>query len=148
MKRIILASLVCLIANQATAGDAIAMASRNDGVWTALTYFRSLTPKGGRHYWTAAQACTNARRDLHIRAADDLVVTRIIDQSDQTGYVAIARAHLTNTNKGVAVIGRGKSQRDADQNALKKLKRAEPATTSVNIVFRYFSYGADSGKGR
>lgn len=146
MKRIIFASLLCLIARQAWAGDAIAMGFRYDGVWTALTYFRSLTPKGGLHYWTAAQACSFARRDLHKRASEDLARTEIIGQSDRTGYVAIARAHLVNANKGIAVIGRGKSQREADENALKKLNRTEPATTNAKIVFRYFSYGADSQK--
>jgi len=146
MNRIILVLALCLIAHQATAGDAVAIGLRFDGVWTSLTYFRSSTPKGGRYYWTASQASNNARRDLHIRAGDYLARTKIVGQSDLTGYVAIARGHVANENRCITVIGRGNSQREADQHALKKLNGAALAIANVNIVYRYFSYGADSGK--
>ena len=144
IKAIILASLFCLIAHQVSAGDAIAIGYNYAGVWTAVTYNRSSTPKGGPHYHGAAQACIFARRDLSIRASEDLVRTKIIGQSDRTGYVTVARGRAMKVNLDVTVIGRGKSQSEADKNALKKLSDTE-ATTNEEIVYRYFSYGADSG---
>jgi hypothetical protein len=144
MKRIILASLLCLIARQVSAGDAIAMGFDYDGVWTAVTYFRSSTPKEGHHYWNAAEACVFAQRDLRIRANEGLARTKIIGQSDRTGYVAVARGNVADANKDVTAIGRGKSQKEADENALMKLNERE-ATENEKIVYRYFSYGSDFG---
>ena len=144
MKRIILALLLCLIARQVSAGDAIAMGFNYDGVWTAITYFRSSTPKNGHHYWDAAKACIFAQRDLRIRASEYLARTKIIGQSDRTGYVAVARGSVANANKDITAIGRGKSQTEADENALMKLNERE-ATENEKIVYRYFSYGADFG---
>jgi hypothetical protein len=143
MKPIIVVALFCLIAHQISAGDAIAIGYNNDGVWTAVTYNRSSTPKGGPHYREAVQACTFALRDLRVRANDDLIRTKIIGQSDRTGYVAIARGRAIKTNKDVTAIGRGKSRTEADQNALEKLNAVE-AATNEEIFYRYFSYGADS----
>jgi hypothetical protein len=143
MKPIIVGALFCLIAQQASAGDAIAIGYNNDGVWTAVTYNRSSTPKGGPHYRKADQACTFAMRDLRVRANDDLVRTKIIGQSDLTGYVAIARGRAIKTNKDVTAIGRGKSQTEADENALEKLNAVE-AAANEEIFYRYFSYGSDS----
>jgi len=143
-RHFLLASLLCLLAHQVSAGDAIAMAYDADGVWTMVTYFRSSTPKSGHHYWTAAQAGAFARRDLHNRAGEDAFRTKIIGQSDTTGYVAVARGSVESANKGVTTIGRGKSQKEADANALKKLQ-ATKALTEEKIFYRYFSYGADAG---
>jgi hypothetical protein len=139
----ILGSWLCLTAQSVLAGDAIAIGYNYQGVWTAVTYNRSSTPKGGSHYRDAAHACTFARRDLRIRAPEDLAWTKIIGKSNRTGYVAVARGYATKVNKDVTVIGRGKSQKEADKNALKKLINSE-ATTNEKIVYRYFSYGADS----
>jgi len=143
MKLIIVGASLFLIAHQALAGDAIAIGYNYDGVWTAVTYNRSSTPKGGLHYREAIQACTFAVRDLRLRASDDLVRTKIIGQSDRTGYVAIARGRAIKTNKDVTAIGRGKSQTEADEKALEKLNAAE-AATNEEIFYRYFSYGSDS----
>ena len=147
MKRIIPALLVCVIARQVSAGDAIAMGYDYQGVWTAMTYFHSSTPKGGHHYWSATQACIFARRDLRLRANDDLARTKIIGQSDRTGYVAVAHGAVADENKGVTTIGRGKSQNEADANALKQLNERK-ATTDERVVYRYFSYGTDAGTKR
>jgi hypothetical protein len=144
MKRIILTSLLCLIAHQVSAGDAIAIAFDCDGVWTAVTYFRSSTPKEGHHYWNATQACGFAVRDLRIRTPENLARTKIIGQSDRTGYVAVARGGVANENKDVTTIGRGTSQKEADENALMKLNERQ-ATENEKIVYQYFSFGADSG---
>lgn len=143
MKRILLALLLCLIARQVSAGDAIAMGYDNEGVWTAITYFRSSTPKKGHHYWNATQASVFAQRDLRIRANEDLARTKIIGQSDSTGYVAVAHGTVAEENKGVTAVGRGKSQYEADQIALKKLNERK-ATTEERVVYRYFSYGTDA----
>jgi hypothetical protein len=143
MKLIIVGALFCLVAHNASAGDAIAIGYNYDGVWTAVTYNRSITPKGGPHYHLAAQACTFAVRDLYVRASDDLVRTKIIGQSDRTGYVAVARGRAEKRNTDVTAIGRGRSQTEADRKALEKLNLAD-AATDEKIVYRYFSYGADS----
>jgi ATP-dependent protease HslVU (ClpYQ) peptidase subunit len=114
-----------------------------NGAWTAVTYNRSSTPKGGAHYHLAARACTFALRDLYARASDDLARTEIVSQSDKTGYVAVAQGKAVTRNKDVTAIGRGRSQSEADGKALKKLNDRE-ATTDEQIVYRYFSYGAES----
>jgi hypothetical protein len=142
-KGIILGSLFCLIAHQASAGDAVAMGYNADGVWTAVTYNRSSTPMGGAHYRNAAQAGAAALRDLHVRASEDLARTKVIGESDLTGYVAVARGRAKKINEDVTAIGRGKSQAEADEKALEKLSEAR-AATKEKIVYRYFSYGADS----
>ena len=114
-----------------------------EGVWTAVTYNRSSTPKGGPHYHDAIQACTFALRDLRVRASDDLVRTEIVGKSDRTGYVAVAQGKAIERKKDVTAVGRGKSQMEADEKALKLLNERE-ATTDEQIVYRYFSYGVDS----
>jgi hypothetical protein len=143
MKLIIVGALFCLLAQNASAGDAIAIGYNCYGVWTAVTYNRSSTPKGGSNYHLAPQACTLAVRDLHIRASEDLARTKIIGQSDQTGYVTVARGRAEERNTDVTAIGRGQSQTEADRKALEKLKVAD-AATNEEIVYRYFSYGTDS----
>lgn len=139
-----LASLfLCLIAATASAGDAVAIGYNYDGVWNAVTYNRSSTPKGGPNYHDSAKACQFATRDLWARASEYLARTEIVGQSDRTGYVAVAQGKAVERNKDVTAVGRGKSQNEADANAL-KLLNAREATTEPAIVYRYFSYGSDS----
>jgi hypothetical protein len=138
------APFFCLVAHQVLAGDAIAMAFNYEGVWTAVTYNRSSTPKGGAHYHASAQACAFALRDLHSRASEDLAWTKIIGKSDRTGYVTVARGSKPAAGTDVTAIGRGNSQAEADKNALEKLNNAG-AKADQKIVYQYFSYGADSG---
>lgn len=140
----VFAAISCVVARLTFAGDAIAIGYNYDGVWTSVTYNRSSTPKGGAHYHDATQACAFAVRDLWARASDDLVRAEIVGQSDRTGYVAIAQGKAIERNKDVTAVGRGKSQNEADANAL-KLLNAREATTEPAIVYRYFSYGEDSG---
>lgn len=108
-----------------------------------MTYDRSSTPKGGPQYHDATQACVFAERDLWHRASDYLVRTEILGQSDKPGYVAVARGKAITRNKDVTAVGRGRSQDEADRNALKKLSDRD-ASTEAGIVYRYFSYGSDS----
>jgi hypothetical protein len=143
MKTFIFGSLFCFFVRQASAGDAVAIGYKYDGVWTAVTYNRSSTPKGGPHYHDAVQACTFAVRDLHVRANDYLVRAEIIGKSDRTGYVAVARGKAIAKNKDVTAVGRGNSQAEADEKAL-ALLNANGVTENEQIVYRYFSYGADS----
>ena len=144
MKVFIFGSLVCFIAHQVQAGDAVAIGYKYGGVWTAVTYNRSSTPKDGPYYHDAVQACTFAVRDLHVRASDYLVRTEIVGQSDRTGYVAVAQGKAIAKNKDVTAVGRGTSQAEADQKAL-ALLNANGGTENEQIVYRYFSYGVDSG---
>src|SRR5438552_11568511 len=69
---------------------------------------------------------------------------RIIGKSDRTGYVAVAQGKAIAKNKDVTAVGRGTSQAEADQKAL-ALLNANCVTENEQIVYRYFSYGADSG---
>lgn len=56
----------------------------------------------------------------------------------------MARGRAVTRNKDVTAVGRGKTQDEADRNAMKKLFDRE-ATTEASIVYRYFSYDEDSG---
>jgi hypothetical protein len=141
-----LTAISCVVAYPIFAGDAVAIGYGSDGAWTAVTYNRSSTPKGGEHYHDSAKARDFAVRDLWARASEYMVRTEIIGQSDHTGYVAIAQGKAIERNKDVTAVGRGKSQSAADANALKLLS-ARDATTEAAVVYRYFSYGADSGIG-
>ena len=143
LKTVVLLVLCFVVAHPTLAGDAVAIGYNYDGVWTALTYNRSSTPKGGAHYHDALKACEFALRDLRARASEDLVRTEIVGQSDRTGYVAVARGMAISRDTAVTAVGRGKSQAEADSNALKLLSGRD-ATTEEAIVYRYFSYGDDS----
>ena len=50
---------------------------------------------------------------------------------------------MTPAGKDVMVVGYGKSQAEADKDAMNKLRR-DDGTTEQKIVYRYHSYGADS----
>jgi hypothetical protein len=143
-KEALLTAICCVVAYPTFAGDAVAIGYNYDGVWTAVTYNRSSTPKGSPNYHNSAKACQFAVRDLWARATEYLVRTEIIGQSDRTGYVAVAQGKAIERNKDVTAVGRGKSQNEADANAL-TLLNAREATTEPAIVYRYFSYGSESG---
>jgi len=142
VKRIALTCLFCFVVERVTAGDAVVMGYNYDGVWTAVTYNRSSTPKGGPHYRNAVQARAAALRDLHTRAGEDLARASVIGDSDRTGYVTVARGR-TGSGNDVTAVGHKKSQAEADKGALSELNEVG-ATTNQKIVYRYFSYGADS----
>ncbi len=142
--KLIFAGMLCsLLFSQAQAGDAVAMAYNSDGVWTAVTYIRSTTPKGGAHYHESTEAASSARQDLHRRAGTDVFRTKVIGQSDRTCYVTVARGKSSKPNTCVTVIGRGDTQSQADQDALQQLSHAA-AAADEKIVYQYFSYGTDS----
>ena len=142
---IITGFVLSLFVASAPAGDAVAMGYRADGVWTAVTYIRSPAPPGRALYHDAADAAVRAERDLHLRAKAGLARTKIIDQSDSTGYVTVMRGGVPDANKGVTAVGRGESQKKADQDALNKLS-ASAATAHEKVLYRYFSYGSDAAQ--
>jgi hypothetical protein len=133
--------LSIFVAARTFAGDAVAVGYNNDGVWTSMTYYSSSSAKGGKDYKTEAEARDEALRDLRKRGGDETVRTEILASSDATGFAAIARGK-EKSGKDVNVVGRGKSQTDADKNAFEKLKAAS-ATKHQKIVYRYFSHGAE-----
>ena len=138
---LIIGSILCP-ASRLVAGDAVAVGYNSEGIWTAVTYHCSSTPKGGRDYKDSAQARRAALRDLHRRAPENLAKATILAASDLTGYVAVARGRA-ETGTDANVVGYGKSQVEADKKAFAQLNEAR-ATGDQKIVYRYFSYGADS----
>jgi hypothetical protein len=128
------------------AGDAVAVGYNADGIWTAVTYYSSSTPKGGRDYKNRKEAEQSAIQDLRRRSEPRPTKTTILSSSDSTGFVAVARGS-DKTGGDINVVGRGKSQTEADEQAFAELVRAN-ATTNQKIVYRYFSHGADSSPSR
>jgi hypothetical protein len=123
------------------AGDAVAIGYNADGVWTSVTYYSSGAPKGGSNYKTETEARDEALRDLKKRGGDGLARAEILSSSDATGYVAVGRG-ADKSRKDRNVVGRGKSQQEADDSAMSELKKAG-ATKGQKIVYRYFSHGSD-----
>jgi hypothetical protein len=137
--------LICFsmfVASRLVAGDAVAIGSNANGVWTDVTYFRSATPKGGKDYRTSAQAREFALRDVRRRSQSAVATTQILSSSDSTGFVSVARGK-DKSSKDVNVVGRGQTQNQADKEAFGQLSAAG-AGAKEKIVYRYFSHGADS----
>lgn len=127
------------------AGDAVAIGYNKDGVWTSVTYYASSKPKGGTDYKTESEAREAATRDLQKRDVVKGARVEIISSSDATGFVAVARG-TDNSGKDASVVGRGQTQKEADENAMAELKR-RGATKNQKIVYRYFSHGGASRAG-
>ena len=123
-------------------GDAVVIGYNPDGVWTAVTYYRSSTPKGGADYKDVEGARAEALTDLRKRAGENMVMSKILAESDRTGYVAVARA-ADKSAKDITVVAHGDSQDKADQKALADLRRAG-AMKKQKVIYRFFSYGSDS----
>ncbi len=130
------------VASRLVAGDAVAIGYNANGVWTDVTYFRSATPKGGKDYRTSAQAREFALRDVRRRSQHSVAKASILSSSDSTGFVSVARGR-DKSGKDVNVVGRAKSQAEADRKAFDLLNQTG-AGAKQKIVYRYFSYGSDS----
>ena len=126
-------------------GDAVAVGYNADGVWTGITYYASATPKGGKDYKTEKEASEIALRDVRKRSEHEIASAKIIASSDSTGFVAVARGK-DKSGKDVNVVGRGKSQGEADKEAFAQLSSAG-ADAKQKIVYRYFSHGGASRTG-
>ena len=123
------------------AGDAVAIGYNADGVWTSVTYYSSGKPKGASDYKTESEARGEALRDLRKRGGEGLARAEILSSSDDTGYVAVARG-ADKSRKDQNVVGRGKTQNEAEQNAMAELTKAG-AIKGQKVVYHYFSHGAD-----
>jgi hypothetical protein len=124
------------------AGDAVAIGYNKDGTWTSVTYYCSSKPIGSKDYKTESEARAEATRDLQKRDVVKGARVEILSSSDATGFVAVARG-ADKSRKDFNVVGRGKSQKEADDKALAELTK-NGATKNQKIVYRYFSYGAES----
>lgn len=138
---LLLNSLLLAPCSSLVAGDAVAIGYNADGVWTSVTYYSSGKSKGASDYKTESEARDEALRDLRKRGGDGLARAEILSSSDDTGYVAVARG-ADKSRKDQNVVGRGKTQREAEQNAMAELNKAG-ATKGQKIVYHYFSHGAD-----
>jgi hypothetical protein len=135
-----LVSVLFLATNsQLFSGDAVAIGYNSDGVWTSVTYYSSSQAKGSKDYKTETEARDEALRDLKKRGDQTTTRTEILSSSDSTGFVAVARGH-GQSPRDTNVVGRGKSQAEADESAMAELKKSG-ATKNQRIVYRYFSYG-------
>src|SRR3954449_8745507 len=112
--KLVVFSMSLWIASRLFAGDAVAIGYDKEGTWTSVTYYSSSTPKGGKDYKTEAEARDEALRDLRKRGGGETTRAEILASSDATGFVAIARGQ-DKSRKDVNVVGRGKSQPDADK---------------------------------
>ena len=121
-------------------GDAVAIGYNADGVWTAVTYYSSGTPKGGADYKDESGAREAALRDLKTRAGEGVVTTKIIAASDHTAHVAYARGK-TAAGEDAHAVGYGGSKAEAKQKAFAELS-SSGATRSQKVVYSYFSHGA------
>jgi hypothetical protein len=139
---LVLISCFCLVPAFVRAGDAVAIGYNPEGVWAMVTYYASSTPNGGKDYKNSSQAREAALLDLGRRLGKTLGKADVISASDKTGFVAVARGQ-TAAGKDITVVGRGKSQEDAEKEALADLNQAG-ATAKQKIVYQYFSHGADS----
>jgi len=144
--RLLSICLLLSISSYAAAGDAVAIGYNADGIWTAVTYFRSATPRGGKDYKTEEQAREFAMRDIRRRSQYPPTTVRVFSASEKTGYVAVARGQ-NKFGTDIHGVGRGKSQGEADRKALELLSAAG-AGAEEKIVYRYFSYGSPSSPRR
>ena len=134
-------AIVGLTSLIAQAGDAVAIGYNDKGVWTAVMYYSSGTPKGGSDYKDAAGARDAALRDLKKRAGAQQATSKIIASSDKTGNFAVASAR-SSTAKDVFAVGYGKSAEEAEKDAFAQLAR-QKATEKKKVHYRYFSHGED-----
>ena len=141
-RRLLWICLLLGISSYAAAGDAVAIGYNKDGVWTGVTYYCSSKPQGGKDYKTENGAREEAMRDLRKRSAYAATTVNILSSSDSTGFVAVARGK-DKSGKDLNVVGRGKSQAEADKKAFDLLSEAG-ASAEQKIVYRYFSHGSDS----
>ena len=138
------AVVLVLTSLMARAGDAVAIGYNDKGIWTAVMYYCSGTPKGGSDYKDAAGAQEAALKDLKKRAGEQQAASKIIASSDKTGHfsVASARASTARDAKDIFVVGYGPSKEAAEKDAFAQLAR-QNATGKKKVHYQYFSHGAD-----
>ena len=125
------------------AGDALAVGYNADGVWTAVTYYCSSTPPGGKDYKNERDAREAATRDLKTRTPEGIVKTAILASSDRTGNFAYARGKTEGGKKDLHAVGFGETKQQAEEDALRQLTK-QGAKLEQHIIYNYFSHGADA----
>lgn len=123
------------------AGDAVVIGYNAEGVWTSVTYYSSGKPKGSKDYKTESESREEALRDLKKRGGIGMTRSEVLSSSDATGFVAVGRG-VDKSKKDSNVVGRGKTQAEADEQAMAELNQ-RGATKNQRIVYRYFSHGSD-----
>ena len=131
------------VASRLVAGDEVAIGCNAAGIWTDVTYYRSATPKGGKDYRTSTQAREFASRDVRRRSQHSVAKASILSSSDSTSFVAAVARGQDKSGRDFHRVGRAKSQAEADRKAFDLLNQTG-AGAEQKIVYRYFSYGADS----
>jgi len=126
----------------AQGGDAVAIGYNDKGIWTAVIYYCSGTPKAGSDYKDAAGAREAALRDLKRRGGAQMASSKIIASSDKTGNFAVASARAAEDAKDVFAVGYGKSEAEAEKDAFAQLAR-QKATEKKKVHYKYFSHGED-----
>lgn len=124
------------------AGDAVAVGYNSAGVWTSVTYYASSTASGGKDYKNETEARAQAERDLRARGLNNTRRIEILASSDATTFAAVGRGKQ-KSGQDANVVGYGKTQNEADKKAFAQLNAAG-AVANQQIVYRYFSCGADS----
>src|SRR5438270_7820990 len=118
--KIISAIFAVLVLNSmiAQTGDAVAVGYNDKGIWTAVIYYCSGTPKGGPDYKDAAGARAAALQDLKKRAGADQATSKIIASSDKTGHFACgsARPSTAEDARDVFAVGHGTSADEAKKD--------------------------------
>src|SRR3954471_6550310 len=137
-------ALLALTSLIAHAGDAVAIGFNDKGIWTAVIYYCSGTPKGGSDYKDAAGARDAALKDLKKRAGAQQASSKIVAGSDKTGHFAVAsaRASTAEEAKDIFAVGYGQSKEAAEKDAFAQLAR-QKATEKKKIHYHYFSHGED-----
>ena len=128
-------------ASPVRAGDAVAIGYNSDGIWTAVTYYCSGTPKGGSDYKDEAGAREAAVNDLKKRAGEGVVTTKILAASDRTGHFAYARGK-TGAGEDRHAVGYGATKQAAEQSVFAELQRGG-ATRQRKVIYNYFSHGSE-----
>ena len=138
------AGLLVLTGLRAWAGNAVAIGYNENGIWTAVSYYCSGTPKGGSDYKDAAGAREAALKDLKKRAGEHQASSKIIASSDKTGHFAVAsaRASTAPDAKDIFAVGYGQSKEAAEKDAVAQLVR-QKATEKNKVHYHYFSHGKD-----
>jgi len=128
----------------AQAGDAVAIGYNDKGIWTAVIYYCSGTPKGGSDYKDAAGAREAALQDLKKRAGEQQATSKIIASSDKTGHFAVAsaRASTAEDAKDIFAVGYGESKEAAEKDVFDQLAK-QKATEKKKVHYNYFSHGED-----
>ena len=141
-KAITTAATFLLTSLTARAGDAVAVGYNDKGIWTAVMYYASETPKGGSDYKDAAGARDAALKDLKKRAGEQQASSKIIASSDKTGHFAVISARAAKDGKDIFAVGYGPTKEAAEKDALAPLAR-QKATEKKKVHYHYFSHGED-----